>query len=324
METLKLTQLSELTGIKRHTLNARLSNLFDKNELQRTTGNQIILQPSQARKLISELVPNKLGKIIYIGNLKGGVGKTTLSYLLTSTLISLGFKTCAIDLDVQANFTNQFISHSSDLKVFYDVLDNKAKIEDVIVEVSENLHLLPSSLRNSLIQKALSMQQPKHHLTWFNNLALNYLRKTYDYIIVDTPPSLTTLNSVFCLCLNDLDTIVVPVCPEEFSILGVQMFLDDVKEIRSSYQTKVDPQIAIIMNRFFQNQKANLEILVKMSNLYGEYFSDVVIKDNAKMREIINNKTPIGEIKRGKELYATLKDFLFSMNILKQGNSHDS
>ena len=168
------------------------------------------------------------------------------------------------------------------------------------------------------------MQAPKHHLTWFNNLALNYLREKYDYIIVDTPPSLTTLNSVFCLCLNDLDNIIVPVCPEEFSILGVQMFLDDVKEIRKSYQTKNDPQISIIMNRFFQNQKANLEILVKMSNLYGEYFSDVVIKDNAKMREIINNKIPIGEISRGKELYATLKDFLFSMNILSQGEDHDA
>ncbi|MCF6777852.1 AAA family ATPase [Thiotrichales bacterium 19X7-9] len=324
MDTLKLTQVSELTGIKRHTLNARVSNLLNKSDLERTAGNQIILNPTQTRTLISDLIPTKSGRIIYIGNLKGGVGKTTLSYLLASTLSSLGFKTCAIDLDVQANLTNQYIPQNSDYNVFFDVIDNKAKIKDVIIEINEYLHFLPSSLKNSLIEKVLAMQAPKHHLKWMKSIALNHLRSQYDYIIIDTPPSLTTLNSVFCLCLDPDDNIIVPVCPEEFSILGVQMFLDDVKDIRSSYEIKNNPQISIIMNRFFQNQKANLEILVKMSNLYGDYFSDVVIKDNAKMREIINNKTPIGDMKRGKELYATLKDLLYSINVFVKGDSYDA
>ena len=74
------------------------------------------------------------------------------------------------------------------------------------------------------------MQKPRHHSSWFNSLCLDYLRQTYDIIIVDTPPSLSTINSVFCLCLKENDQIIIPVCPEGFSIMGVDMFLDDILE----------------------------------------------------------------------------------------------
>ena len=128
------------------------------------------------------------------------------------------------------------------------------------------MHIIPSSLKNSLIQKALSMQAPKHHLSWFNNACLNYLRKNYDVIIVDTPPHLTTLNSVFCLCLIDNDHVVIPVCAEDFSMMGVQMFLDDILDIRRSYAIDANTKVSIIMNRFFQSQKTISKCSLKWGN----------------------------------------------------------
>ena len=317
MQTLRLSQISDLVGLKRHTLNARIHSIFDKTELDRSKGNNIILNSCQIRRLIDDRTIHEPGKVIYIGNLKGGVGKTTLSYLLSDSLSTLGIKTCIIDLDVQANLTNQYINISPEQPVFFDLIDGKKRISDIILKINDTLSIVPSSLRNSLIEKALTLQTPKHYLSWFNSLCLDYLRKQYDVILVDTPPSLSTLNSVFCLALKPTDSIVVPVCPEEFSMMGVQMFLNDVNEIRTSYSINEDPQTIIVMNKFFQNQKTNLEVLMKMGNLFGDLFCDAVIKDSAKLREIINDKIRISDIKSGKEIYQTLNELLAKLNIME-------
>lgn len=319
MQTLRLSQISDLVGIKRHTLTARTHALFHKTDLNRTSGNNIILNSLQIKQLISDRTSLQHGKVIYIGNLKGGVGKTTLSYLLSDSLSTLGMKTCVIDLDVQANLTNQYTNINTEQKVFFDLIDGTSKISDIIIELNSTLSIIPSSLKNSLIEKSLTMQSPKHYLTWFNNLCLDYLRNKFDIIIVDTPPSLSTLNSVFCLALKSTDSIVVPVCPEEFSIMGVQMFLEDVNDIRSSYSITDDPQTIILMNKFFQNQKTNLEVLMKMGHLFGDLFCDAVIKDSAKLREIVNNKVRISDIKSGKEIYQTLCELFLRLNIFNAG-----
>ena len=274
--------------------------------------------PIQVKKLIQDRLSDIRGKVIYLGNLKGGVGKTTLSYLLISAVSMLGLKTCAIDLDVQANLTSQYLKNDVNQPVFCDVIDNKLKIEDVIIKFSPFLDIIPSSLKNSLIQKSLSMQPPKHHLTWFNQLCLDYLRANYDIIIVDTPPHLTTLNSVFCLCLENNDHIAIPACAEEFSLMGIQMFLDDILEIRDSYKVPTNPKISIIMNRFFQTQKTNLEMLVEMSKKYGDMLSEIIIRDSAKIREVVNNKIPIGEMRNGKDVYETISSLLHEFEILKR------
>ncbi len=317
-EMLRFSQIASLTGLKRHAINARAKTSFNNEELIRSAGNQILLKPEQARQLIADRIDDFKGKIIYIGNLKGGVGKTTIAYLLINTLSTLGLKTCAIDLDVQSNLTGQFLAIDVNQPVFFDVIDNKLDIKDIIIELTPTLDFIPSSLKNSLIQKSLSMQAPKHHLTWFNSLCLDYLRAKYDVIVVDTPPHLTTLNSVFCLCLKNNDHIAIPACAEDFSIMGVEMFLEDILSIRNSYKITSKPKISIIMNRFFQNQKNNLEMLVKMGKEYDKMLSETIIRDSAKIREIINNKTPICEIKQGKEVYEIIASLLQEFNIFKK------
>ena len=317
-EMLRFSQIASLTGLKRHAINARAKTSFNNEELIRSAGNQILLKPEQARQLIADRIDDFKGKIIYIGNLKGGVGKTTIAYLLINTLSTLGLKTCAIDLDVQSNLTGQFLAIDVNQPVFFDVIDNKLDIKDIIIELTPTLDFIPSSLKNSLIQKSLAMQAPKHHLTWFNSLCLDYLRAKYDVIVVDTPPHLTTLNSVFCLCLKNNDHIAIPACAEDFSIMGVEMFLEDILSIRNSYKITSKPKISIIMNRFFQNQKNNLEMLVKMGKEYDKMLSETIIRDSAKIREIINNKTPICEIKQGKEVYEIIASLLQEFNIFKK------
>ena len=97
----KIAQLSKITELKRHTLSARINSHFSKTEIRRNSANQILLSPSQVLSVIRDrIVETSLGKFIMIGNLKGGVGKTTISYILTESLRLLGFRICCIDLDI--------------------------------------------------------------------------------------------------------------------------------------------------------------------------------------------------------------------------------
>lgn len=316
-ENLTLEQLSKLTGLKVPTLNARVKTLFCDKDLVRGKTNKFLLTPDQTKKVVSEHLHDLSGKIIYIGNLKGGVGKTTIAYLLADILSSLGYKTCAIDLDVQSNLTLQFIDVAADQLVFCDLIDNKVTIKDLIVKVSSTLDIIPSSLKNSIIQKSLSTQSPKHYLTWFNSLCLTHLRSKYDVIIVDTPPSLTTLNSVFCLCLKNNDNIIIPACADEFSLVGIGMVLDDIAAIRKSYKAISKPKTSIIMNRFIQHQTLNLEIFLKMNNNYKEYLSKTIIKDLAKIREVVAHRLPLVEVGKSSEIFEILTSLLKELNILK-------
>ena len=316
---LKLSQISNLIDVKRHTLNARLKNCgFSNDEIKRSQGNQIILNPAQVRSVIGANVINHDGRFLYIGNLKGGVGKTTLTYLLSSACSLLGIKTCVIDLDVQANLTNRYMEIKPAQAVFYDVIAGSCNIKDAIIELTPSLDIIPSSLKNSLIEKALTIQPPKHQLNWFNTLCMDFLRSKYELVIVDTPPHLTTLNSVFCLCLTENDHIVIPVCAEEFSLMGVQMFLDDLSEIRKSYEVAPDINISIVMNRFFQNQKNNLEMLLKMGTEYEGMLSEIIIRDSAKIRELMNKECNLNNMKQSKEICGVISSLLTEFNIIEK------
>lgn len=315
---LRLPQLAILTGVKRHTLNARIKSSIPENEIRRSKSNQIILPPEQVNTIIRSAFSDFDSKIIYIGNLKGGVGKTTLAYLITNACASLGLKTCGIDLDVQANFTSQFKQVSADQPVFYDLVNKSATLDEAIIKLAPTLDIIPSSLKNGLIEKALTVQPSKHQLNWLKELCINDLRKKYDVIVVDTPPHLSTLNSVFSLCLGSNDNILIPVCAEEFSSMGVSMFLDDIASIRESYEVSDDVNISIVMNKFFQNQKTNLDMLVKMGNQYEGMLSDSIIRDSAKIRDIINNKIPFSEFLRSREIYENINSLLRDTKVLKE------
>ena len=145
-EILRCSQISALGGIKKNTVHARIKSIFPSTELTRSTNNHILLSPEQVRLVLADrlYLNSKVGKIIYIGNLKGGVGKTALAYLLTNAASILGIKTCALDLDVQANLTNQYTEIEVKQPVMVDVIANKKKIQNVIIPLSPNLDLVPS------------------------------------------------------------------------------------------------------------------------------------------------------------------------------------
>ena len=315
---MKISHLSQITSIPRHTLTARVNSAFSKDSLLRDKSNHIMLSPAQCKIILENNMTQKKGKVIRVGNLKGGVGKTSISYLLAKTCSEIGFKVCVVDFDIQMNLTSLFVEKNNKRPVFLDVLNEKNKISEIIIPINQNLSLIPSSLRNSLIEKDLLAQAKKHQFHWFNDVCLNYLRENFDVIIFDTPPDLNSLNSITGLCLVDGDHFLFPVDPDSFSLDGVDLALNDINKIRTSYRIMQNPDLLVVMNRFNQTITEDLKGLVEASNRFEGALAQTIIRNTAKFKEAIKNKTPFDLLVRAKDLFQIIGNLLIELQIIKR------
>ena len=176
-----------------------------------------------------------MGRIVAVVNQKGGVGKTTTAVNLTAALTAMGRKVLLCDFDPQANGTSGLgvekkqVKHSS-----YDILISDIKVKDCIVHTKYG-DVLPSAA--ALAGAAIELiDVPKREHTL--KRALETVRDQYDYIFIDSPPSLELL-TLNALCAAD--SILIPVQCEYFALEG----LSDLMTTLRAVKRKLNPKLAI-------------------------------------------------------------------------------
>ena len=146
-----------------------------------------------------------MGKIIAITNQKGGVGKTTTSVNLSAVLADLGQKTLMIDLDPQGNATSG-LGLEAGKKSVYEVLMDSCSMADVIEKSDwDRLSVAPSDIRLAGAELELvDVENREYQLKY----RLKEIRDSYDFIVIDCPPSLglLTLNA-----LAAADAVLIPI-----------------------------------------------------------------------------------------------------------------
>jgi chromosome partitioning protein len=162
-------------------------------------------------------------KIIAIINQKGGTGKTTTAINLGTALARLKKKVLLIDLDPQANLSYSFGIDDSNGSIA-GVLQGKKILQTILVE-REELKIAPSSLsladvEVSLVNKIGRENALKDHLKGL---------KDYDYVFIDSPPSLSVLT---INALNTATDVLIPAQMEVLSLQGLTQLLDTVKEVK--------------------------------------------------------------------------------------------
>lgn len=183
-----------------------------------------------------------MGKVILVGATKGGVGKSVSSYNLAYSLASMGKRVLAVDFDSQANLTTCFgVEDAAALPVTVGHL-MMAQIEDEelpdpmeYIMNRNGVDFIPSSMVLSAVDAKLRLEMGAERM-----LAgiLEPLKSRYDYLIIDTCPS------VGALTINALaaaDGVVITANPQLLAMVGLQDFLKTIKKIKS----RINPRLEV-------------------------------------------------------------------------------
>ncbi|MGC1854651.1 MAG: ParA family protein [Candidatus Aquirickettsiella sp.] len=176
-----------------------------------------------------------MGKIIAIVNQKGGVGKTTTCINLAASMALLEQKTLLIDLDPQANATTGSLLQKNLSPHIAQVLLDEVPIEQSLIVTPANYTLIPGSgnLTQTEIQ-LLKIEQREYTL----KKKLSLLADTYDYILLDCPPS---LNILTVNALVAAHFVIIPVQCEYFALEGLSNLMNTLQSLRAS----VNPHLQI-------------------------------------------------------------------------------
>lgn len=166
-------------------------------------------------------------KIITLANQKGGVAKTTTANALASGLLSRGNKVLVVDLDPQSNLS---LSSGADVisfdKTIYDVFKGEASVEEVIKTAPLGYELIPGGLALA----GADMEFTRLGREKMLSKALSSLKEDYDYIIIDTPPTLGILTANALIASTHL---IIPMAADIYSLQGLSQlsgFIENVYE----------------------------------------------------------------------------------------------
>jgi chromosome partitioning protein len=165
-------------------------------------------------------------KTFTVWNHKGGVGKTSLTSLLSLYLSETSRKVLMIDLDSQESLTSGFLEENETRKTVYDWLIGKAKIKDCIEEVNSNLSIISGSLLVSKIQNSVNQSVIRRDL---KNL-------DFEYCFIDCPP--TWSNSIVA-AINASDKILIPSLNSVYDLKSTKFTLNEVQDIDKDLETFV-------------------------------------------------------------------------------------
>ncbi len=210
-----------------------------------------------------------MGKIISVINQKGGVGKTTTAVNLGAYLSHLGKKVLLVDVDPQANASSGLgIDHRKIEKGVYELLLSHCTASEAILKTNhDDYYIIPSSI--SLSGASVELVELENREFRLQN-ALKEVKDFFDYIIIDSPPSLglLTINS-----LTASDKILIPIQSEYYALEGLGQLLETISLI----QNNLKPDLGILGVVITMFDKRNrLSSLVK-DELY-KYFPNKIFK----------------------------------------------
>ena len=228
-----------------------------------------------------------VGRIISIANQKGGVGKTTTAVNLGASLAADGRRVLIIDMDPQGNASSGVGIAVQDLTTgVYDALMGERTVADIVRSTEiDTLFVAPSN--RDLAGAGLELAQlEKPHLQL--RAVLQPLKDQYDYLVVDSPPSLDllTING-----LSAADTVLVPVQCEYYAMEGLSKLMETIEMVRDSLNPELKIE-GILFTMYDPRNNLSHQVVTEVKGFYSEQCFNTIIPRNIRLSEAPSHGKP--------------------------------
>lgn len=261
--------------------------------------------------MISICHMTKNTRVIAVSNQKGGVAKTTTSINLAASLAMADRRVLLIDLDPQANLTSGvgLKGQAAPAGTVYDALttDNASAQDYVLATGVDHLFLIPANrdLTGAEIELVMLGDRDQRMRKF-----INALRGEYDYIFIDTPPSLglLTLNALVAA-----DTVLIPLNCEYFALEGIADLMSTLDRVRTSLNPGLSIE-GVLLTMYDDRTNLGQQVGGSIREYFGDKVFNTVIPRNVRLGEAPSHGVPVilyDARSRGAEAYVALaREFL--------------
>ncbi len=242
--------------------------------------------------------------MIALANQKGGVGKTTTSVNLSSSLAFLGKKVLLVDIDPQGNASSGVGINKGEIEhCIYDVLVDDVALKDVIKPTAmETLKVVPATIQLAGAEVELV---PAISREIRLKKAIDSVRDDYDYVIIDCPPSLglLTLNA-----LTASDTVLIPVQCEYYALEGLSQLLNTIRIVQKHLNEDLQIE-GVLLTMLDARTNLGIQVIDEVKKYFQNKVFETIIPRNIRLSEAPSHGKPIilyDDKSRGSEVYVDL------------------
>ena len=221
-----------------------------------------------------------MARVISVVNQKGGVGKTTTSINLAVYLAAFGKYVLLVDLDPQANATSGIgIEHKALERGLYEVLSGETDLRSIIHQHDlDGLKIAPAT--NALAGASVELVPlPRREFRLLD--VIDQVRHEFDYIIIDSPPSLglLTINGLVAA-----DEILIPVQAEYFALEGLGQLMNTIGLIQENIKPEVKV-LGAVLTMYDGRQKLSEQVMHELYQYFPDKIFRSVIPRNVRLTE---------------------------------------